>query len=560
LKTPLSDCDWYNQKRRKPILQIKILHIIANRGRLAISEARSFLPKKHFHKEIWESFKILEDKGLIRNTGKRNPGPGQLLSKGRPRKYYTLTEYGLAALIKEGLDPSKFWTALISYSSGESKHDKRLEGIEEIFDLYLKQYLSYSTGFEYNVILQLDYFNIMCEHWIKNNTSTKGPITLEQKILEILALAGSPDGMTVQEISAKGNEDQERVRKVLQLYSSIPSYESRLPPFKAVYLELDLEYTIQRNIIMVQISNKMEKYSLSLFGILLILTLVRNRNKDRQNLCLQETFNIIATNYKNKLPLIFGQWDTLKDILKVFSVYNFDVIIDRHSRSSFLQNRSSFLQKSAVMNGNKEYYETIRDITMYNREKMMNLYHAGIDTLKRLRSNMEDKENNNQYWENPKTIAIYRKLIEIGVSLGYHLNSITLAGLSTDSKHDLSYVNNEEDIPSTRVLERSFEYEITFLYYLNLNSDIYSQYLSLMAKAHLLSEKTREECETMQRDEYSLVPQNSNILPKSLKERLIAILRRNRQVKEWFSNCILNCIQFRKATDEVMSAFYRDIN
>jgi hypothetical protein len=371
--------------------------------------------------------------------------------------------------------------------------------------------------------------------------------------LEILALASSPDGMTVQEISARSKEDQERVRKVLQLYSSIPSYESRLSPFKAVSLELDLKDIIQRNIIKVQISNKMEKYSLSLFGILLVLTLVRNRNKDQQNLYLQETFDIVATNYKNKLPLIFGQWDTLKDILKVLSVYNFDVIIDRHSRSSFLQ-------KSVLMNGNKEYYETIRDITMYNREKMMDLYHAGIDTLKCLHSNMEDKENNNQYWENPKTIAIYRKLIEIGVSLGYHLNPITLAGLSADSKHDLSYVNNDEDIPSTRVLERSFEYEITFLYYLNLNSDIYSQYYYLMAKAHLISEKTREECETVQRDEYSLVPQNSNTLPKSLKERLIAILRKNRQVKEWFSNCIRNCIQFRKATDEVMSAFYRDIN
>ena len=54
------------------------------------------------------------------------------------------------------------------------------------------------------------------------------------------------------------------------------------------------------------------------------------------------------------------------------------------------------------MNGNKEYYETIRDITMYNRKKMRDLYNAGIRALKRFHSNIEDKENNNRYWENPK--------------------------------------------------------------------------------------------------------------------------------------------------------------
>ena len=89
---------------------------------------------------------------------------------------------------------------------------------------------------------------------------------------------------------------------------------------------------------------------------MLVLTLVRYHNMNRRNLYLlgnysiQEAFDIVATNYKNKLPLIFGQWDTLKDILKVLSVYNFDVIID-------YQARSRFLQTSVVMKGNKEYYE-----------------------------------------------------------------------------------------------------------------------------------------------------------------------------------------------------------
>ena len=506
--------------------------MIANKGRLAICEAESFLREQHFHNEIWESFKILEGKDLIRKLRNRNPGPGQFIGKGMPRNYYTVTEYGLAALVKEGLDPMEFWKALISYSSGESKHDHGLDRIEEIYELYLQQYLTYSTGFDYNVVLQLDDFNAMCKEWIDMNTSRNGPITLEQKILEILALAGLPDGTTVQEISARSKEDQESVRKVLRQYASILSHESRLLTEEEVNVELDLQDTIQRTIIIVQITNKVEKYSLSLFGVLLVLTLVRYHNMNRRNLyilgsySIQEAFDIIATNCKNKLPLIFGQWDTLKDILKVLSVYNFDIIIDYNARSRFLQT-------PVVMNGNKEYYEANRDVIMYNRKQMRHLYNSGIWALTRFHSNIEDKESNSQYWQNPQTLAIYRKLIEIGVSLGYYINPRTLGGLSTDSKEDLSYVYDMENIPNTWVLERSFAYEITFLYYLTLNSDIYVP---------------------------RLFPQSTNTLSKSPRERLTAILKKKRQVKEWFFNCISNCIQFRKAADEVMSRFYREIS
>lgn len=511
--------------------------MIANKGRLAISEAESTLGGQHIHKEVWQSFQILEDKGLIMKMLDRNPGPSMFIGKGKPRNYYTVTQYGLAALIKEGLDPRDFWNALITYSSGISKHDQGSDRIEGIYELYLQQYLTYSTGFDYNVVLQLDDFNTMCKDWIYDNTSRNGPITLEQKILEILAVAASSDGMTIQEISARSKENQESVRKVLRQYASIPSYEIRLLTEEEVNqygrdLELDLVDTIQHNIIMVQIINKVEKYSLSLFGILIVLTLIRYHDMNHRNLYLlgnysiQEAFYITATNYKIKLPLIFGQWDTLKNVLNILSVYNFDVIIDKRARSNFLQ-------MPIIMNGNKEYYETNRDLTMYNREQMRHLYNAGIWALKRFHSNSKDNENNNQYWENRMIKAIYRKLAEIGILLGYYINPRTLAGLSTNSKDDLSYVYDKDNIPNIWVLEKSFAYEITFLYYLNLNSDIYLP---------------------------RLFPQNTNILPKSPRERLTAILKKNRQMKEWFSNCINNCIQFRNAADEIMSRFYRDIS
>ena len=173
----------------------------------------------------------------------------------------------------------------------------------------------------------------------------------------------------------------------------------------------------------------------------------------------------------------------------------------------------------------------------------MDLYDAGITALTRFHLNIENKENNNRYWENPNTLAIYRKLIEIGVLLGYHLNPRTIAGLSTDSKDDLSYVYDIEDIPNTRVLERSFAYEITFLYYLNLNSDIYVPILFPPNDYHLKQmlltfREDKRGISARQADGYSPATQKTNTLPKSPRERLIAILKKNRQVKEWFSNCI----------------------
>ena len=65
-----------------------------------------------------------------------------------------------------------------------------------------------------------------------------------------------------------------------------------------------------------------------------------------------------------------------------------------------------------------------------------------------------------------------------------------------------------------------------------------------------LSGKITNELCSIQADEYSLTPQKTRILPKSPKEGLIAILRQKKQIKDWFSNCINNSIQFINAADE----------
>ena len=84
---------WYDIKRKKPTLQIKILESVALCGRLSVSLAELQL-KNHHHPEIWHSFKILEKKGLIKTLVDSNPGRGELIGKGRRKIYYGITENG----------------------------------------------------------------------------------------------------------------------------------------------------------------------------------------------------------------------------------------------------------------------------------------------------------------------------------------------------------------------------------------------------------------------------------------------------------------------------------
>jgi hypothetical protein len=101
-------------KRRKPKLRIKILKLVLTKGRISISEDEKILTQHH-HPEIWYAFKNLESKDLIRNLKDKNPGPEQLMKRGRWKGYYMITEKGLSALITEGLTTEEFWRSIITF-------------------------------------------------------------------------------------------------------------------------------------------------------------------------------------------------------------------------------------------------------------------------------------------------------------------------------------------------------------------------------------------------------------------------------------------------------------
>ena len=80
-------------------------------------------------------------------------------------------------------------------------------------------------------------------------------------------------------------------------------------------------------------------YELSIFGIILILANIRllDRESLKHRLFLKHSYPVyvekIAKNYDDKFPLIFGKWSILKDVLNLYSAYNFDIIVDKDIRT-----------------------------------------------------------------------------------------------------------------------------------------------------------------------------------------------------------------------------------
>ena len=66
------------------------------------------------------------------------------------------------------------------------------------------------------------------------------------------------------------------------------------------------------------------------------------------NVSFAEYYDKIASNYTDKLPFIFGKWKVLKNILRLYSAYNFDVVIDKEIR---FRDYDKF---SVIRGGNKE--------------------------------------------------------------------------------------------------------------------------------------------------------------------------------------------------------------
>jgi hypothetical protein len=249
---------------------------------------------------------------------------------------------------------------------------------------------------------------------------------------------------------------------------------------------------------------------------MLSFVLIRYDDLDRlkaglyfKDFSLHEYYGKIASKYKRKLPLIFGKWNLLEKILKVFSAYNFDIVIDNGSRSS---NAGSLL-----VGGNQELFEIIRDITLYNKKLMAEFAWAALEAWKEYYREIFVKDPIR--WRREKFEKVY--------PLYYNMMDVVKWVNPTDMVFPIWNVTNFKTryVSSLlREMEESFANEITTLYYINLCNESY------IKVSNLATEESFRQI---------------NCTPVRC---LFSILTQDKQgdLREWFSKCMKDLKAFQE--------------
>jgi DNA-binding PadR family transcriptional regulator len=537
---------------RIPQLRYEILECLAINGRLSKSIVEQILTRhkhntktgrsvKHHRTEILQSFESLEYEEFIKKLD-ANPGQGIIFGRGRPKTYYKITEKGLDELIEQILDPEDFWYSVVGYSH----HSDRVLGpdkIEKLYQLFMKRYLKYPDhGFSF----QLDIFDNMRDRWFQDMIQGSNKISLTQKILEILSIHPR---MTLKQLALETKENESDLLEVLSTYTS-NSYKPDV---------IDNEYYKDQNLIGKKYNKKywnflrhniviarynehgIATYELSLFGIILVLTIIRYNGVEGlyySNISFLLYYDKIASNYQNKLPLVFGKWNLLKTVLKEFSAYNFDIILDRDVRIKGID------RLSITAGGNKELYDTIQEIVLHNLRQLAKFAEVGLAILWSnyiLGAKVEIEHpfnqtngyylinDKDQVWHDrdpSKVHALYLKFKEIMLLLNPLDHGF-------DSIDDLQPQNISDLLQQA---EEWFADEITTFYYMNLYDDFQIQisgprkYSSLI-QGHDLNSKPL------------------NLKPKDC---LLAILEDKNKplIKDWLSKWIYDITNFQKEVFE----------
>jgi DNA-binding PadR family transcriptional regulator len=538
----------FNPNKRRPKLRMEILELIAIDGKMSVSKAESSLKEKHYHPDVWHAFKDLKRKGFIEKRADRNPGKGKLMSKGR-QIYYKITERGLRVLIRDYdkimekvIDPQTFWRAMMTFCYNSTK-EVRLDKVEEFYELFLGKYLKYSSGHGY---FQLDQFNQMCENWIQHTILPSTGLTLDQIILEILAIHPCITLAELVKRVAQAGIRTELVEETLSYYTLIPHKPAWIDPNGNLdsieYNKTDWHFQLHKTIVIRTTTNDL--YELSLFGILLVQSLVHNREICKlkhglyyNNISFENYHDKIASNYQSKLPLVFGKWNLLKRILNIMSAHNFGIILDRHTRSDIMA-------RSSIEGGNKEFYDSVVGVALHSQTQLSELYRKGMmEWSNYITSAISEHPDKNAteaisflYRE---TSAVFQMLLKINILLDPSAyDPVSFQDLV--KKQAIANIINSQQTEQLShlfkmdIIEKAFAEEITFLYFLNLHNNYRFQVVLPIKRYNQVKSKDME-------------PSFSPI------QCLLAILRHDKQIRERFSAWIQDLGRYQ---EEILRTIY----
>jgi hypothetical protein len=537
---------------RPPELRLKILKLMVLYGEMSKTIAMELCMAKYA--DVSDAMEALMENHFIKPSG-----TWQKLGGRKHHKLYKVTEKGLKHLLETRRTPDVFWKA-ITLLCFSIKRPITQNEFENYYIQFERDYLGHFSIPGYFFLTHL--FDDVLEQWFQ--THDVGSLSLSQKVIECLALHGQ---LTIKELIEETGAKEEDVIKVLDKYSTkensshgsvLSSYKST-EPFKANIDGRNLYYNfLTRLLIISSKSNNKERYELSLFGVLLAMAFIRyhhvghayritsqfvsnsNVSKNAEQLFYhhidkKEYYNSIAQNYKDKIPFIFGKWNSLEAELGQSSLYGgFDFLI-------YNNRKSNSFQMSIWYGGNKEFYDDIHMLTYNAAWKLLSVYRRG-------KSLLEGYEKVKPgITRSPRLTPVIQKLTNLGNIFDYVRITTFLEELR-DGYPIISEsgIQNLCEFRDIKKIEKIFGDEVCFLFYLNL-SDIIFGYAKPDMMYHQL----------MLRDRHG--PQRDELLRvEGSRHSLMAILAKDNDIKKWFSAWIESLIRYRKYTSEQMSIFYAE--
>lgn len=530
---------WYKKKKSK--LQLKILELLSSHKRLSKSDARRELKHrelKHRHHwpEISDAFNKLRNRGFIEIIAK------DTRKRGKPEIYYRLTDDGIAVLISENHSPDRFWSLAIHYCySREENEQVSLQTINDFYEFFSKKIFKFSSG--RNSIIILDKVNDVCYDWlnrsgilnsdgIEEHTIIDSTRILAGHLLKVLKLLVLSPDLTIDEISFRSGIPIDALDAAIKTIT-MPSngmFVSTKIPMDRDYVSKFKQQFLEHCFIVSREAEQGKRFKLSIFGIILFLTYVHQKNRSFSPSFIQTLtayYDTIASNYGDLLPLIFGKWSLQKERLKYTAMDNFSIILDKERR--YCGNFST----SVVLEGAKEYYENMKNIIQCNSYTTKEIYNAGYEAFKKILGEKQSEERqtkskSRKVQTNPtdftKVEPVMRKIYEFWQLIRYE----------EAQNYASELFQGKQTISSIEIYSMSVQDEITFVYYLNLLKKYLQMDLGFLDLA--VNAKKTERLDN---------PHNA----------LTKILEEDNEIGHWFSNWMKDIRQYENETFEIIKNY-----
>jgi hypothetical protein len=475
-------------RAKKPLLQMKILKSIAMSGRLSQKEAIAEFRCKP--STISDAFKTMKDRTkLIEAT--KHPGNLSELEEGLNReKFYKLSFEGLLRFIEENIktqnasSPAEFWVVMIWYGFLNSEIANKDE-FNRCYDLFIERFIGtyplrscFFLGNLFDNLFQqwrrdlehkcesdfADDLISQTQDMFRHNSDCsmkdrrREETEKAYKVLECLLLNR---GITINKIVELTRLKAEEVREIIQEHSMTQSrYSEYIDNYEYVYQSSrseDVTINFLNHLLIVPVKTKKvesndQKYELSLLGVLLFLAMLSLERRREEDNTYSNYYDKAASNYREKLPLIFEKWKLLKKTL--------DDRLDRYPSifDYLFLDKAEILSLSVSLGGNKEIYDNVKTATMHAIYKFSIVYDDWISAIEAF-PHREAFKNTQRYR------FIQKKINEMKISLSF--TTITSFGKYMKEKKESVYISPtfEDDLHS---IENKLADEFSFSFYVGL--------------------------------------------------------------------------------------------